>query len=238
MNIVSKAVAAFATIVIVSLTLAGSSASAVELFTASIDQVVRGAEGDVIEVATIEVPADSVGLSCSVVGETENQESVHPGNDLLIVGSVTTLTIPNFEDEGFIRHQAGELDSLPSVIRVFVRLGPDGVSSGGLRISIECDEPDGGTGGETETPSTTIATTETTTTEATTTTTGAPTETTVAAAPSTTAPESGAVGGSGDSGDQGDLAATGAGTTTILVITGGLLIAAGIGLQRRSRQLV
>lgn len=43
-----------------------------EFFSVPIDQVVRGAEGDVIEVAAIDVPEEQIGATCTVVGETEN----------------------------------------------------------------------------------------------------------------------------------------------------------------------
>ena len=112
---------------------------------------------------------------------------------MLIVGSVRTLTVPNFEDEGFVRHQAGELSSMPPVLRVFVRLGPDGVSSGGFRIFVTCDaelDEQGETDSTTTlAPTTTVA--PSTTTLAPTTTAASTTEppsTTSTVAPATTAP--------------------------------------------------
>ncbi len=251
MKYISSKLLCGAVVVAAVLSMATHSATAIELFSASIDQVVRGAEGDVIEVAVIDVPTEHVGATCDVVGQTENQESVHDGNDLLIVGTVQTFTIANFEDEGFAVHQAGQIDSLPEIIRVFVRLGPDGVSSGGFRVSIECDDS-GDLGEETEATTTTVAAPTTTapteTTVATTDTTAAPTETTAvttettaattettaaAATTSTTAADTSSQGETGGGDD--DLAATGA-TTSVLALTGALLIASGAGLHRVSRR--
>ena len=131
-------------------------ASAVELISIPIDGIVVGVEGDVILVATAEVPVEFVGQTCEIVGETDNQEFIHDSNDLLIVNGGQTLVVPNFEDEGFIIHQAGEFDEMSPKIDVFVRLGPDGVSSGGFRVIVDCDKTPPTTGPVTTTvPSTT-----------------------------------------------------------------------------------
>lgn len=149
-----------------------------------VDTIMYGAEGDLLLIADVEVPADLVGLECSVIGATVNQHSVHIGNDLLIVAGDQTLTIPNYEDEGDIVHDAGEIQRLPAVIQVVVELGPDAVTSGGFKVSItDCDVPAPTPPTTAPTPSTTVP--ETSTPESSVPESSVP-ETT---APETTAPE-------------------------------------------------
>ncbi len=114
-----------------------------------------GAEGSLASVGTVAVPADLVGRTCQVIGRTNNQVSVHPGNDLLITTNGQTFVVPDFEDEGFVVHQAGEVETVGATIELAVRFGPDGISSGGFSVSIEC-EPDV----TTTSPPTTAPTTE------------------------------------------------------------------------------
>jgi hypothetical protein len=104
-----------------------------------VDEILTGNPGDLVSVATVVVPTELVGQTCTIAGETENQESVHPDNDLIIVIGEHSFVIPNFEDTDFIVHEAGEVDEVAPTIGVLVRLGPDGVSSGGFRLSIECE---------------------------------------------------------------------------------------------------
>lgn len=136
-------------------------AAASELISIPVDRVVRGDPGEEILVASAEVPEELQGLGCEMFGETNNQESVHEGNDLIIRFDGQTRVVPNFEDERNIRYEFREIAALAARIDVYVRLGPDGVSSGGFLISIECDrEPP-----PTTTPTTTTVEPPTTTAE-------------------------------------------------------------------------
>ncbi len=98
-----------------------------------------GNEGESVTIATVDVAADIVGATCQITGSTVNQQSVHEGNDLLIMTGGRTFVVPNFEDAGFIMHEAGEVASIGPTIEVQIRFGPDGVSSGGFRIRVDCD---------------------------------------------------------------------------------------------------
>lgn len=106
------------------------------LLTLPVSGVHRGAEGTSVQVASANVPAELVGQSCEIFGSTVNQRSVHPGNDLVIVNGDESFTIPNFEDEGEIVHDAGDVETLAASIQVSIRFGPDGVSSGGFRVTL------------------------------------------------------------------------------------------------------
>lgn len=122
---------------------APGAAAADDLIVIPVSGIIRGVEGDVITVGSVDVPADLVGATCDVRGQTVNQISVHDGNDLLITTGGQTFEIPNFEDAGFITHEAGVTEALGATIVLQVRLGPDGASSGGFRVSIDCQpEPE------------------------------------------------------------------------------------------------
>ncbi len=139
-----------------------SSASAMDeiLLTVPVSGVHRGAEGTSVRVASVDVPAALVGQSCEIFGSTVNQQSVHPGNDLLIMNGDESFTIPNFEDEGDIVHDAGDVETLGATIQLFVVFGPDGASSGGFRVTVRnCGEEVT----ETTTPVSTTEPVETTT---------------------------------------------------------------------------
>lgn len=129
-----------------------AAAAADDLIVIPVSGFARGEEGDVITIATVDVPADLVGATCQITGLTVNQVSVHEGNDLLINTNGQTFVVPNFEDAGFIEHEAGEVASIGTTIQLQIRFGPDGVSSGGFRVRVECD-PENFTTTTTETPS-------------------------------------------------------------------------------------
>lgn len=74
------------------------------------------------------------------MGETVNQQSARPGNDLLIATGGQTFVIPNFEDEGGVVHDVGVTESIGETIDLTVRFGPDGASSGGFNVFVTWDE--------------------------------------------------------------------------------------------------
>ena len=124
--------------------------------------MVAGAEGDVILAASLDTPFDLLGRNCVIAGTSRNQDSVHPGNNLIIVSGDITITIPDFEDSLFSEHEislepdAAQLEGLGDTIDFFIELGPDGISSGGLVVSIDCpDLVDPEVTPTTETPPTT-----------------------------------------------------------------------------------
>ncbi len=230
-------------------------AGADDILVLPVSGIVRGAEGDVITVGSVAVSPDLVGRTCDVRGQSVNQISVHPGNDLLITTAGQTFVIPDFEDAGFITHEAGVTESVGDTITLQIRLGPDGRSSGGFRVSIDCSSEPEPTTTSTEpattapptsassttepatteptTPSTDVAATEPTTTVATTAapTTAAPT-TTVAttAAPTTETPPAGPTA----TDVQPALPVTGSPTTWILG-AGLAMVGAGLAFRRFDR---
>lgn len=167
---------------------ASTATAASDLISIPLEQIVRGNPGDEILVATADVPAEFVGRQCEMTGETFNQDSVHLNNDLLIQLGDQTRVLANFEDEEYVLHEFRQVEEMPARIEVSVRLGPDGVSSGGFLISIDCGPEVPPTTTSTTTTSTTTTTTSTTTTVPVTTTSVPPTTSTTAAPPTTVTP--------------------------------------------------
>lgn len=168
---------------------ASTATAASDLISIPLEQIVRGNPGDEILVATADVPAEFVGRQCEMTGETFNQDSVHLNNDLLIQLGDQTRVLANFEDEEYVLHEFRQVEEMPARIEVSVRLGPDGVSSGGFLISIDCGpEVPPTTTSTTTTSTTTTTTTSTTTTVPVTTTSVPPTTSTTAAPPTTVTP--------------------------------------------------
>lgn len=217
----------------------------------------QGSEGDVVSIASVAVPEDVVGATCQITGSTVNQISVHEGNDLLIITGGQTFVVPNFEDAGFIVHEAGTTAAVGSTIELQVRFGPDGVSSGGFRVSIDCEVATT----TTEPATTTTVDAPTTTTEEppagpTTATTAAPTPpssdveanppstteeppagpttvTPTTATPTTATPTTDAPPAGPSAGDDGSLPVTGS-STGLIVGLGVVFVVSGAVLRRLS----
>jgi hypothetical protein len=107
--------------------------------------VVEGAPGSEHLLATAPVAPADVGRECSVVVEGVNNESVHPDTDVLVRSGTSEVVAPDVEREPNAVTEATGTLVLGSEVSVFVRLGPDGVFSGGLVVTAECvpAPPDG-----------------------------------------------------------------------------------------------
>lgn len=127
-----------------------------------LDTVVTAPEGSTTVLATAPVGEEFAGHVCSVATRAENQESVHPGNDLIVESGSSLVTLENVEGTaGGVVVGEGELE-LGSEIVVSLIMGPDAVFSAGFEVHLVCSPAQATT--------TTIAATTTTTIAATTTT--------------------------------------------------------------------
>ncbi len=108
--------------------------------TIPIDDIQRGAPGDVFLVATVSLPD---GINCAGTLKTDNNESQHPDTNI-IMQSATTATIFDVEVVSYesrsLALRSGVFESDGSV-RVSVQVGPDGVSSTGFDLVIDCGTP-------------------------------------------------------------------------------------------------
>jgi hypothetical protein len=184
------------------------------------------AEGKIIRVASVDVDPGMVGWLCTGTAQTENKDSEHDDNDFILTSGSSSAEILNWEAvAGAMVSMSGTL-VLGESITVDLRMGPDRVSSGGVRIVLTCSPPP---------PPETTTTTSTTTTTAppeTTTTTQAPTTTQPPAATTTTdpPPEGGVSAGGGST------AGTGITPAEVLVGAGITALATALGLVFLGRQ--
>lgn len=118
----------------------------------------RGDEGDIFRVASVDVDPGMVGWRCTGTAQTENNASEHPDNDFILTSGSSSTEILDWEAAaGKITNTSGTL-VLGESITVDLRLGPDRVASGGVRIVLTCSPPP-----PPETTTTTVAETTTTT---------------------------------------------------------------------------
>lgn len=104
----------------------------------AVDQIVRGDPGSVHLVGTDTVDPEDVGLACDVTVTGGNNQSIHPNTDILIDSGTDQAVAPDVErDADGIIDTAGTL-VLGDTITVSVRLGADGVFSGGFTVVFAC----------------------------------------------------------------------------------------------------
>ncbi|MEO1061431.1 MAG: LPXTG cell wall anchor domain-containing protein [Actinomycetota bacterium] len=183
-----------------------------------IDTVVREPEGSITPLVSIDVPPEGVGLTCTGEAVTSNQGSVHPNNDLLVETGGETFVFEDVEDQPGLTIPASGSFVLGETFTVSLRMGPDEVFSGGIRIQVDCAPPE-----TTTTTTTAPEITTTTAVEATTTTTTAPEITTTTSAPQV-------------EDDDDELPATGFGSTGTLVATGVAMLVGGAGFLAWERR--
>lgn len=204
--------ASYALIVVAVLVGAAPALAQADIVIIDIDRIVRGAEGEIIEVASIAVDPALVGATCSGSARTENNSSEHPGNDFIIKSGGSTAEILDYERlAGQTTSMTGTL-VLSDTVTASIRLGPDRVASEGVSIELSCVIE------QVPPPTTTTTTTTTQPTE-----TPAPTTTTTSPSSGSTtttepAPIGGVSAGGGSTADTGDrtVAWTIAGFTALL----------------------
>jgi hypothetical protein len=109
-------------------------------------RVIIGPEGTIAPLGVIEAETrfpELVGRGCTADAEVLNNESQHPGTDVLITNGEQVIVIEDVEREADEQiDRPGLALVLARRVDVAVRLGPDGVFSGGLTVTITCpDEP-------------------------------------------------------------------------------------------------
>jgi hypothetical protein len=109
-----------------------------QLIEIPVDTVVEGAPGSEHQVATAAVAPEDQGRECTVAAEGVNNESAHPDTDLLVRSGGGEVVAPDVEREPEAHTEASGTLVLGSEVTVFVRLGPDGIFSGGMVVTVEC----------------------------------------------------------------------------------------------------
>ncbi len=109
-----------------------------------VETVIRAGEGSVIELGRITVDTGLAGPLCTWSASVMNQESVHPGNNIVVRSGETELLLAGVEDaELKVTSNTGSVYLADEVV-VELIMGPDEVFSGGLELTIDytsCQEP-------------------------------------------------------------------------------------------------
>jgi hypothetical protein len=151
----------------------------------SIKTVVRAPEDSETLLRAHPVPNGLVGETCSVIAQSLNQSSVHPGNDL-IVESQTRIVLIDVEAEPGGTVTATDVMMLGDQVLISLVMGPDEVFSAGIDVLFDCPPEPTTTTSPTMSTTTTVANSTTTPTRESTTTTDAVSTTTSPGATSTT----------------------------------------------------
>ena len=105
------------------------------------DDLVFGQPGSTVDIATVDVSAEMVGLTCHLAVLAENQSSVHIGNDLIVSTGGSQAVIFGVEDTpNGGTSETYEMVVGPTIL-VQLRIGQDGMSSLGFDLSFDCVEP-------------------------------------------------------------------------------------------------
>jgi hypothetical protein len=116
----------------------GTAVAAAVIFRVPIDTIVRGPEGSVHFLKGVAVPREAVGMTCSVAAISGIQGPVHPNSDLIVTSDGPSVTMFDVEREGGDRTDADGPLTLGESAKIEVRLGADGIFSGGFIVEIVC----------------------------------------------------------------------------------------------------
>ncbi|MEX1038231.1 MAG: hypothetical protein WDZ96_05200 [Acidimicrobiia bacterium] len=103
-----------------------------------IDTVVRAQPGSETLLATVD-SSDFAGQECSVSATSNNQESTHPNNDLIVASDGSSVVLEDVEAvPGATVHAEGTL-IMGDTVTVTLLMGPDRRFSAGITVNIDCE---------------------------------------------------------------------------------------------------
>lgn len=103
------------------------------------DTVIYAEAGSVVELGHVPVDASAAGPLCTWEISATNQSSAHPGNDIIVTSGDDSLILADVESsEGKVSATSGSVYLADEVV-VTLRMGADGVFSGGLDLTIRYD---------------------------------------------------------------------------------------------------
>lgn len=140
---VSRIAVALATAALVLIALApiGSAADGVFEIVIPVTTVVHAGDGSITELANQVTPEEFVGHECVVIAKSENQGSVHSGNDLIIASGSDSVTAHDVEAEPLGTVEANGTLVLGLSIVISLDMGPDEVFSAGIDVKLDCTPP-------------------------------------------------------------------------------------------------
>ncbi len=100
---------------------------------------ISGAPGSTTVLGSAPVPADLIGRSCGVATVVTNQESIHPGNAVIVSSGTSSVNVAGIEEvAGSVTSNAGVL-TLADTISVSLKFGTEGLSSLGSNLTVTCE---------------------------------------------------------------------------------------------------
>ncbi len=102
--------------------------------------VITGVPGSTVELGRVPIDQDLAGPQCTWEASVTNQESVHPGNDLIVRSGESVLVLSDIESAADKTTTESGSAYLSGEVVVSLRIGPDGIFSGGLDVTIRYDQ--------------------------------------------------------------------------------------------------
>jgi hypothetical protein len=102
----------------------------------------KGPEGTKVVVATFDVPAEFQGQTCPTKFASQNNESTHEGNALILTSAGGEIVLENVEDVANSKTEGTGNITLGPKLTVTMVIGPDEESSGGIAVgAFTCQAP-------------------------------------------------------------------------------------------------
>jgi len=136
-------VALFSALCLVAIMFASSGSAQTVLPPVFIEEVITGEPGSIHPAGLIDIPDEFIGQVCEVTVIGANNDSVHPGSNIILTGGATTVVIPDVEAiAGEVIRGTATVTVAGTSITVEVQLGPDGIFSGAAtQVQATCEGP-------------------------------------------------------------------------------------------------
>ncbi len=124
-------------------TAAGAESETMEIDSGRIQtgrHVVWAREGTVVVLARESVPASLVGRECVGTYVDTNNDSIHPGNDIVVRSGGESARFTSVEDRpGVVNNTASRPVTLGSTVSIELIMGPDEIFSAEASVEIACE---------------------------------------------------------------------------------------------------
>jgi hypothetical protein len=132
-----------ATLAISMLAVSVAGASADGIFVIPVDTLIHAEPGSLTVLAEATTPPELVGSSCEALAVAQNQESVHPQNNIIIETGGTSAVLADVEGAVDKTTYASGVVTLGPTVKLTLEMGPHGWFSGGFAVVMdtECTPP-------------------------------------------------------------------------------------------------
>jgi uncharacterized repeat protein (TIGR01451 family) len=113
------------------------------IFVIPVDTLIHAEPGSLTVLAEATTPPELVGFSCEALAIAQNQESVHPQNDIIIESGGTSAVLADVEGAVEKTTYASGVVTLGPTVTLTLEMGPHGWFSGGFAVTMdtECTPP-------------------------------------------------------------------------------------------------